>query len=484
MNFKNLSLRIRIFLSMLFLVLIASIITAALTIYQYNEQGNDYHKKRLMRKESNIRATIKNELDRTTYAVETEELPQIFRDQIFNISHNNKLDVHIYDLDGNLLISSVPTFPQDQKSYNLDPNIVHQLENNERKRLLITEIVDGKEVQSSYTYIEDFKFKPIGILGLPYLQDNTEQNRELGEFLERLIIAYILIFLIAISIAYWLSSYITKSIKQVSDKISKMQLGSRNEKVQVANASEEITTLVNAYNQKVDELEESAVKLAKSEREEAWREMAKQVAHEIKNPLTPMRLTVQSFVRRFDPKDPNYKENLHEFSKTMILQIDTLTSIATAFSNFAKMPTQNKETLNVVEVVKHGLEIFHESYINYYPQQEKVIAKVDKIQLTRVVTNLVKNAIQALAEVENPLIEVSVKQENNKVIIKVSDNGKGIEDSHKNQIFEPKFTTKSSGMGLGLAMVKTIIEAYNGTISFTSKLDKGTTFTVILPLES
>ena len=483
MNFRNLSLRIRIFLSMLLLVLIASFITAGLTIYQYNEQGKDYHKKRLIRKENNIRATIKNELDRTTYSVETAELPQIFREQIYNISHNNKLDVYIYDLKGKLLKSSVPTYPQDENNYDLDPKIVKQIENSDDKRVLIKETINGKQVQSSYTYIDDFKFKPIGILGLPYLQDNSEQERELDEFLERLIVAYMVIFLIAISIAYWLSSYITKSIKEVSTKINKMQLGSRNEKVKVANASKEITTLLDAYNQKVDELEESAVKLAKSEREEAWREMAKQVAHEIKNPLTPMRLTVQSFVRRFDPNDTDYKEQLQEFSKTMLLQIDTLTSIASAFSNFAKMPKQNKENLNVVEVIKHSLEIFYEPYIEYHPQQELIMAKVDKIQLTRIVTNLVKNAIQAVAEVNNPQININVKQENNNVYIEVEDNGKGIEEEHKSQIFEPKFTTKTSGMGLGLAMVKTIIEAYKGTISFTSELGKGTVFTVMLPLE-
>ncbi len=483
MNFKNLSLRIRIFLSMLLLVVIASIITAGLTIYQYNEQGNDYHRKRLIRKENNIRATIKNELDRTTYAVETTELSHIFREQIYNISHNNKLDIDIYNLDGEQLISSVHTYPQDENNYDLPMEIVRKIEESENKRILIKEVRDGKEVQSSYTYIENFKFKPIGILGLPYLQDNTEQDEELKEFLNRLIIAYVIIFLIAISIAFWLSSYITKSIKSVSDRISKVQLGSRNEKVKVKSASKEINTLLEAYNQKVDELEESAVKLAKSEREEAWREMAKQVAHEIKNPLTPMRLTVQSFVRRFNPADENYKEKLQEFSKTMILQIDTLTSIASAFSNFAKMPTQNKEDLNVIEVVKHGLEIFSEPYIKYQPLQEVVMAKLDKIQLTRIITNLVKNAIQALADVENPLINVITKKENKSVIITITDNGKGIEELHKNQIFEPKFTTKSSGMGLGLAMVKNIIEAYKGTITFTSEIGKGTTFKVVLPME-
>lgn len=481
MSFKNLSLRIRIFLSMLLLVLIALVVTIQVAIYQYKEQSNDYHNKRLIRKENNIRATIENELNRTTYVVETAEIPRIFRDQIHNISNNNKLDIDIYDLEGRLLISSVSTFPKDIKNYDLSKGIVSKIETSENKRYIENKLTDDKEVQASYTYIEDSKFKPIGILGLPYLQDNSEQNKELKELLERLAFAYFLLLLVGISIAYWLSSNITKSIKAVSDKISEMNIGSRNEKITVTNASKEINTLLNAYNQKVDELEESAVKLAKSEREEAWREMAKQVAHEIKNPLTPMRLTVQNFERRFNPNDPDNKEKLKEYSQSLLLQIDTLTSIASAFSNFAKMPTHNKESLNVVEVVKHGLEIFNESYIEYHPEKEIIIAQLDKIQLTRILTNLVKNATQALTETEEPLIKVHVFEKENNVIITVTDNGKGIAEEHKNRIFEPKFTTKSSGMGLGLAMVKNIIEAYKGTITFTSELNKNTVFKVILP---
>ncbi len=482
MNFTNFSLRIRIFLSMLLLVLIASIITAVITIYQYKEQGNDYHNKRLIRKENNIKATIENELERYTYVVETAELKNIFKDQIHNISNNNRLDVFIYDLDGKHIISSVPTFTDDNKNFDLSKSIISKIDTSTNKRYLESTKQNNNEIQFSYTYITDEKFQPIGILKLPYLQDNSEQDSELKEFLERLILAYGIIFLIAISIAYLLSSYITKSIKEVSDKISKIELGSSNEKVVVANASKEISTLLKAYNQKVDELEESAVKLAKSEREEAWREMAKQVAHEIKNPLTPMRLTIQSFERRFDPKDPEHKEKLKEFSQSLILQIDTLTSIASAFSNFAKMPTQNKEALNVVSVVKNALEIFNEAYINYTTDKDVITAQLDKIQLTRIVTNLVKNATQALKETVEPSIKVRVFEENDAVSITVSDNGKGIEEAHKNQIFEPKFTTKSSGMGLGLAMVKNIIEAYNGTITFTSQVGKGTTFKVVLPI--
>jgi len=295
-------------------------------------------------------------------------------------------------------------------------------------------------------------------------------------------LVYILMLIIAIVLAYFLSIYITRSIQTISEKIKETRLNKRNEKITLNSASSEINSLVAAYNNMIDQLEDSAARLAKSEREQAWREMAKQVAHEIKNPLTPMRLSVQSFERKFDPNDPDIKEKMSEYSETLIQQIDVMSSIASAFSDFAKMPTQRREKINVVDVVKHSLDIFTEDYIEYLPQEEELYASLDKTQLIRIVTNLVKNSIQAIKETDkNPKIEVKVASEGNSVKITVSDNGKGISDKNKELIFEPKFTTKTSGMGLGLSMIKNIIEAYDGSISFTSTKGVGTVFTVILP---
>ena len=288
-------------------------------------------------------------------------------------------------------------------------------------------------------------------------------------------------FLVAVILAYFLSKYITRSLKAISDRLNQTRLEKRNAKITVSRATDEIMALVNSYNSMIDELEESAVKLATSEREQAWREMAKQVAHEIKNPLTPMRLSVQSFQRRFNPEDPNIHEKIEEFSKTLIQQIDTLSSIASAFSNFAKMPAQKNETLNVVEVVRLALDIFNEPYVVFSAKKEVLIIEFDRTQLIRVVTNLVKNAIQAKSEERDPSVIVQVKEENNKVIIDVSDNGIGISDENKSKIFEPKFTTKTSGMGLGLPMVKNIVETYGGTLTFTSEKNVGTVFTVTIP---
>ena len=289
-------------------------------------------------------------------------------------------------------------------------------------------------------------------------------------------------FLVAIAFAYFISKYITRSLKTISDTLTEFRLEKRNKKIDIDDSGEEISTLIESYNSMIDELEHSAAELAKSEREQAWREMAKQVAHEIKNPLTPMRLSVQSFQRKFDPNDPDIQTKVTEYSNTLIQQIDTMSSIASAFSNFAKMPAQQKETLNVVQIVKLALDIFNESYIEFKAEEEEIVASFDRTQLIRVVTNLVKNGIQAIPEdSENPKILVEVFSENDEVKISVKDNGVGISEENKVKIFEPKFTTKTSGMGLGLGMVKNIVQTYNGSINFTSQENVGTNFTVTFP---
>jgi len=284
-------------------------------------------------------------------------------------------------------------------------------------------------------------------------------------------------------LAYFLSTYITQSLKTISDKLRETSLNQKNEKIVLEANSKEINLLIKAYNGMVDELEQSAVKLAQSEREEAWREMAKQVAHEIKNPLTPMRLTVQSFQRKFDANDPDLKQKLKDYSETLIQQIDTMSAVASAFSNFASMPAQQNETLNVVEVVELALDIFNEEYLVFESDEKEIISKMDRTQLIRIITNLVKNAIQSIPEnQENKSVLVSISRHPNDVVILVKDNGAGIEAQYIDRIFEPKFTTKNSGMGLGLGIIKNIIENYKGTITFESEYGKGTTFMVSLPL--
>lgn len=483
MKFNKLSLRLRIFFGMVLLILGASILIGIISVVQYKEEAKEYHRDRLLRKEDQIRAEIDYVLDQTSYEVISKNIPFIlkFNNDIYRIADVHELPINIYDLDGKLLVKSKETFTEDTLETSLNPSVLEGLANTPTKRWIVQSEIDGVKYQSSYTYINDNKFKPLAIMNLPYIQDDDFITRELDEFLRRLAEGYLFMLLIATVLSYFLSRYITRSLKTISDKMIQTRLDKRNQRIEIDDASEEISNLVRSYNGMIDELENSAAKLAQSEREAAWREMAKQVAHEIKNPLTPMRLTVQSFQMRFDPNDPDIHKKLDEYSKTLIQQIDTMSSIAEAFSNFAKMPAQQNETLNVVFVTKLALDIFTEHYLTFGTDAEEITVKLDRTQLIRVVTNLVKNAIQATEGVEDPKIRVEIKSDVDTVCILVCDNGHGVSEENAEKIFEPKFTTKSSGMGLGLAMVKNIVETYNGTITFTSKEDRGTVFKVTFP---
>lgn len=478
-----LSLRIRIFLSMIVLVLIASILMASISIIQFKNEAKDYHQERLERKESAIKEHINYVLANTTYPLTTNNLDLIFKDRIHELAQIHNMEINIYGLDGKLLKSSKASFSIDSIAPPIPKYILKLVQSSIEKRYVDIKNINGLKNRSSYSLIKDEKFKPLGILNLPYVEDDGFYEKELQNFLIRLGQVYSFMLVIAFALAYFLSTYITQSLKTISDKLSETSLNQKNEKIFLRANSKEINLLIKAYNGMVDKLEKSAVKLAQSEREEAWREMAKQVAHEIKNPLTPMRLTVQSFQRKFDANDPDLKQKLKDYSETLIQQIDTMSSVASAFSNFASMPAQQNETLNVVEVVELALDIFNEDDVLFESEETEIISKMDRTQLIRIITNLVKNAIQAIPEnQQQKLVAVSVKRVENDVQIAVRDNGTGIEPHNLDRIFEPKFTTKNSGMGLGLGIIKNIIENYKGTITFESEYGKGTTFTVSLPI--
>jgi signal transduction histidine kinase len=478
-----LSLRIRIFLSMIVLIIMASLLLASISIVQFKNEAKEYHQERLERKENAIKEHINYVLSTTTYPLTTNNLSLIFKDKIHELAQIHSIEINIYSLDGKLLKSSKESFSVDKVSPAVPKYILKLVRSSIEKRYVDIKTIDGVKNRSSYSQIKDDKFKPLGILNLPYLEDDGFYENELNSFLIRLGQVYSFMLIVAFGLAYFLSTYITKSLKTISDKLSETSLNQKNEKIMLEASSKEINLLIKAYNAMVDELEVSAIKLAQGEREEAWREMAKQVAHEIKNPLTPMRLTVQSFQRKFDPNDADVKQKMKDYSDTLIQQIDTMNAVASAFSNFASMPAQQNETLNVVEVVELAMDIFNEEYLVFEKEAPEIISKIDRTQLIRIITNLVKNAIQSIPEQQEiKAISVSVKKELEHVLIVVKDNGIGIQPKDINRIFEPKFTTKSSGMGLGLGIIKNIIENYKGTITFETEYEKGTTFTVSLPI--
>ena len=461
----------------------ASILMASISIIQFKNEAKDYHQERLDRKEFAIKEHINYVLANTTYPLTEKNLPFIFKDKIHELADIHNLEINIYGLNGELLKSSKASFSVDKVAPPIPNYVLKLVQSSVEKRYVDIKTINGLKNRSSYSQIKDDKFKPLGILNIPYVEDDSFYETELQQFLLRLSQVYSFMLIIAFALAYFLASYITKSLKTISDKINETSLNQKNEKIVIEANSREINSLINAYNKMVDKLEDSATMLAQSEREQAWREMAKQVAHEIKNPLTPMRLTVQSFQRKFDANDPELKQKLNDYSKTLIQQIDTMSAVASAFSNFASMPAQQNETLNVVQVVELALDIFNEDFIVFKSNKEYVISKIDRTQLIRIITNLVKNAIQSIPdEQEEKNVLVSVNEVENDVIITVEDNGIGIESNNIEHVFEPKFTTKTSGMGLGLGIIKNIIENYKGTITFETELGKGTTFFVSLPI--
>jgi len=467
---------------MLILVLIAFSLISGITYFQYREQIKDYNKDRLERKEIAIKKDINRTLKETTYLLQTDKIHLIFRNEIYEIARIHGENITLYDLEGTSLISSTENIFENAIQKDIPKRILDTLTTIAEKRYVERVDTDIPQ-QISYSYIDDPKFKRLVILQIQYEDSESFINKEMRELLIRIGVVALIVFITAIILAYILARYITVTLKDIEEKIKETQLDKRNKKVDTKSLPIELLTLVSAYNGMIDELEESAVQLAQNEREAAWREMAKQVAHEIKNPLTPMRLTVQSFERRFDPEDPEINIKIKEYSSTLIEQIDTMSSIASAFSNFADMPAQQSETLNVPKIIKLALDIFRERNIAFAKTNQEILAKFDRTQLIRVVTNLVKNAIQATKNTEEPKILVDVQTIGSDVQITVSDNGIGITEENIPKIFEPKFTTKTSGMGLGLAMVKNIMETYNGSINFTSEEGKGTVFTVTFPKE-
>jgi nitrogen fixation/metabolism regulation signal transduction histidine kinase len=292
--------------------------------------------------------------------------------------------------------------------------------------------------------------------------------------------------MITMALAVIISGRLTSPLAMLGEGLASVELGKKSEHL-VYSGNDEIGGLVKQYNRMVDEIQESANKLAYSEREYAWREMAKQIAHEIKNPLTPMKLNVQQLLKSWNDGQPGFEKRLENFTANQIEYIDNLSSIASAFSSFAKMPGINPTEVNLLEQVKTTLELFKNTdnvdFEVKWPHETKVFILADKEHLNGIFSNLFKNAIQSIPPERKGLIKIALEVNGDRVIIAVSDNGSGVPDELRKKLFTPNFTTKSSGMGLGLSIVKRYVENASGRIWFESETDKGSVFYVEFPLK-
>jgi nitrogen fixation/metabolism regulation signal transduction histidine kinase len=337
---------------------------------------------------------------------------------------------------------------------------------------------------SAYYTIFDNDLNVKGYLNLPYFSNRKDLYREISNYAVTIINLFALVFALAAIVAYILAHRITGPLNLIRQQMGLVKLGLPNSPIEWQH-NDEIGLLIAEYNKMILELEDSTSKLAESERQGAWKEMAKQVAHEIKNPLTPMKLSLQHLQFAIQRNDENLQEKIKKTTQLLIEQIDSLSAMAEEFSSFAKMPEPKMELINLTHVLDSAVSLFSKEEnvtLDYLPLSSTIMVMADQHQLGRVFTNILKNAIQAIPEDRKGLIRIRAEVTPQQVNVSFEDNGIGISSDLRKRIFSPNFSTKNSGMGLGLAISKRIVELFGGSIHFQSVEDKGTTFYVMLPL--
>lgn len=478
---KNYGLGTRIYLSMVLMVLISLVITGLVTIYYFKAENDKYHLERLRRQENSIILS----LNYFTIENEINELSPNLENKIHRVAEINNLDLNVYTLAGDLLGSTrFDLFDSGLLSSRLNDSLTRVIL--EQEHFVAEEKMGEQSFLSTYFLLESGEGKPMAIINLPYRKDEQMLRDRINEFLIALAEVYILLFAGSLLIAYFLSGYITRSLKKISDKLREVRINENNAPLEWP-ANDEIGELVDDYNRMLKDLEESAMLLAKTERESAWKEMARQVAHEIKNPLTPMKLSIQHLERIAAENPPDLVEKLNRLSKNLVLQIDALSQIASAFSNFAKMPEASFQKVKLHDLLKEVAELHNTSdevLIMPFEGRDEVFVTADESHLTRIFNNLVSNALQSVPDDRKPVVRLKMRVAGSRVFVDVTDNGEGVPEEVREKIFTPNFTTKSGGMGLGLAMVKTMLASNNGNISYTTAAGKGTVFTIELPLTS
>lgn len=401
------------------------------------------------------------------------------------VSDIHNLDVNVYDLEGNLKVSSSPIFYKwGVLSNKIHPGAFYHLSRMRKVQHVQEETLSSLHYLSIYAAVRDETGKVDAYLNVPYFLSQIDLNQEISNFLVTIINLNAFIFLISGVIALFITNRITRSFSIIGDKMKEVQLGKTNEEIEW-NYKDEIGELVQQYNKMVHQLEQSAQALAKSEREGAWREMARQVAHEIKNPLTPMKLSIQYLQKAINNNHSNVKELTSNVANTLIEQIDHLSKIAADFSRFANIGNKQVERFDLHYILASLVDLYQANPkidLVWNKTAIPLFMQADRTHMNRLFTNLLTNAVDACADKEECSIEIKEEIRNNQVLISIRDNGEGIAAETQAKIFVPNFTTKTSGTGLGLAMCKSIVEQANGEIWFETELGEGSVFYVSLPL--
>lgn len=483
---KGTSLKVKIQISFVSILVLSLLLTGTISIYFIVQGYKQKQREAVLDKTHSVIVELEHKvgnLDKLNY-----EDAQYLNTLLVKFSNVFYTDINLYDLNGLLLSSSrIELYDKGLKGRYLDTEAYRQLIINNAGTVIIDENIDNINYLSAYIPFRNNDNVIIAYLNLPYFARQSEFTEEISNFVIAFSNIFLILIILSVIISVFISRQLTRPLVLIQEKIKSMDIKKKAEKI-VYSKNDELGGLIREYNRKVDELSESANKLAQSERETAWREMAKQIAHEIKNPLTPMKLSVQYLERAYDMKDKNWEQTFRKVSKTLIEQIDILSEIASEFSNFAKMPASKKETINLPEIINTAVQLFENTenidFIVHIDIKSSGNVNADKEQMLRVFNNLVKNSIQAIPDGRKGEITISLDELDKSYIIKVADNGCGIPEYMKPKIFQPNFTTKSAGMGLGLSMVKSMLISNNATIHFNTEENKGTEFIIEIPIDT
>jgi len=390
-----------------------------------------------------------------------------------------KNDVTVFHTNGEYYTASLPKlFEEGLVSKKLNPRVYNRILSGSMIGEIHQENVGNLNFYSAYRLVKNKFGKNLCVVNLPYFSKQGELQAQLFGYLSSLLNIYVLAFMIVSLGVALLANWLTRPLRLLQKQFMQIGLNQQDNSI-VYNKKDEIGLLISAYNEMLIKLHQSAEKLAQSEREGAWKEMARQVAHEIKNPLTPMKLSIQHVQRLMETNPGEAAVHMKKITTVLLEEIDALSHIATEFSNFSQLPAPRAVQIEMISFIRSVLPLYTANAkikIDFNTSVEKVFVQADKDQMLRVLNNLVNNAVQALADNENGRISLALTLEGEKIVISVADNGVGIDEELKPKIFQPNFSTKSYGTGLGLAMCKRIIEQHGGQIWFESVAGVGTTF--------
>ena len=489
-TYWQLSIRNQIHGTIIFISILSFIVIGIATILFFIRRYENNNRERLSRTIHVMENEVRNSLSELSVfddaiKIYDEGFKEKLEQTIVKISEIHAADINLYDLEGNLKASSLP-LPYDKGivSTKMDPLAYYHLSKQKEVQYFKEEQIGILNFVSNYVPVIDAKGKEYAYLNIPYFTSQSKLKLEIANFLVTIINLNAFIFLIAGIVALFITNRITRSFSFISDKMKEVNLGKMNEAIDWKR-NDEIGELVNEYNKMVGKLDASANALAKSEREGAWREMARQVAHEIKNPLTPMKLSLQYLQKAIANNADNVKDLTRSVAQTLVEQIDHLNQIAGEFSQFANIGNPRNEVFDLHEVLYLVTQLYGVNdrvQLDCTPLSHPVLINADRTHINRLFTNLIQNAIQAVPENKMAIIEVEEELRGNKILVKVKDNGLGISDEMRSKIFTPNFTTKTSGTGLGLAMCKGIVEQAKGQIWFDTTAGEGSTFYVELPV--